>query len=221
MYLLYASLMLSCMPCVHFHSFVALVIVAGFLFCIQYLGDLGYWSVIRDWLFFRGSTHYSCAAASALDFAGACGALPATAMGLDEQQRASVVILAEEPKPTLAGVRLACWMAKPKLKTFYWRSLAFCRKQHSRFPTERLGQHQAVRLVAPAQLCSCRLFSGTALAALFLARSFSRGAVVCPDDSHGRGISKSRAAFELADVFREDLQLADFVRAHTAKTPSS
>ena len=38
--------------CVHFHSFLALLIVAGFLFCIQFLADPGYWSVIRDWLFF-------------------------------------------------------------------------------------------------------------------------------------------------------------------------
>ena len=103
-YLVYASLMLSCMPYVHFHSFVALLMVAGFLFCIQFLADPGYWSVIRDWLFFQ-SADYSGTAAGALDFACACRTLPAGAMGLDERQRSTVVVLAEKLEPALAGVR--------------------------------------------------------------------------------------------------------------------
>ena len=104
-YLIYASLMLSCMPYVHFHSFVALVIVAGFLFCIQYLADPGYWSVIRDWLFFAVPLIILALPQVLWISPVHAGHFLRAAMGLDERQRASVVILAEKLEPALAGVR--------------------------------------------------------------------------------------------------------------------
>src|SRR6185312_2162288 len=53
----------------------------------------------------RRTADYSGTAAGALDFACACRTLPAGAMGLDERQRSTVVVLAEELEPALAGVR--------------------------------------------------------------------------------------------------------------------
>ena len=118
-YLVYASLMLSCMPCVHFHSFLALLIVAAFLFCIQFLADPGYWSAIRDWLFF---------------------AVPLVILALPQVRWISPVdaghflrvqwgwMSGNEPlwlfwlknmSPHWLVFVLAFWMAKPKLKTFY------------------------------------------------------------------------------------------------------
>jgi hypothetical protein len=52
-YLVYAGLVLSLLPLVHFHSFVALVFVAGFLFLVQLLAERQRWKrTVRSWFMF-------------------------------------------------------------------------------------------------------------------------------------------------------------------------
>jgi hypothetical protein len=52
-HLFYAGLVLSLMPLVHFHSFVALVIVGGFLLFIQLFGDPQHWKrSFLSWFWF-------------------------------------------------------------------------------------------------------------------------------------------------------------------------
>jgi hypothetical protein len=49
-YLFYSGLLLSCMPLIHFHSFLALGIVAGFLFLIQLFNERPAWrSTLSAW----------------------------------------------------------------------------------------------------------------------------------------------------------------------------
>ena len=201
-YLMYASLMLSCMPYVHFHSFVALVIVAGFLFCIQFLADPGYWSVIRDWLFFAVPLIILALPQVLWISPVHAGHFLRAQWGWMSGNDPLWLFWLKNLSPHWLVFALAYWMAKPKLKTFY---LAFV----GLFVVSNILVFQPndwdnIKLFVWWLLLSCVLagfFSGTALAAPFLARSFSSDTAVCLDDSHGRGIRLSRTAFELADVF--------------------
>ena len=52
-YLLYSGISIGCLPMVHTHTFVALILVAGFLVLIQLFEDTkNFKSLVRDWTYF-------------------------------------------------------------------------------------------------------------------------------------------------------------------------
>jgi len=217
-YLVYASLMLSCMPYVHFHSFMALVIVAGFLFCIQFLADPGYWSVIRDWLCF-------VVPLSALALPQVLWISPAHAgtflrvqWGWMSGDQPLWLFWLKNLSPHWLVFALAYWMAKAKLKTFY---LAFV----GLFVVGNVLVFQPydwdnIKLFVWWFLPSCVL-AGFFLEQLWLRHSW-RGASVALlllGLMTATGAASVYRELHLSWLMfsREDLELADFVRGSTGK----
>jgi hypothetical protein len=218
MYLLYASLILSCMPCVHFHSFVALVIVAGFLFSIQYLTDPGYWSVIRDWLVFAVPLIILALPQVLWISPVHAGHFLRVQWGWMSRSEPLWLFWLKNLSPHWLVFALAYWMAKPKLKTFY---LAFV----GLFVVSNILVFQPndwdnIKLFVWWLLLSCVLvgsfleqlgrrysWRGALVAAVLFVLMTATGAASVNRELHLNWLMFSR----------EDLQLADFVRAHTGK----
>jgi hypothetical protein len=217
-YLVYASLMLSCMPCVHFHSFVALVVVSGFLFCIQFLADPGYWSVIRDWLFFTVPL-ITLALPQVLWISPAhAGQFLRAQWGWMSGNEQLWLFWLKNMSPHWLVFATAYWMAKPKLKTFY---LAFV----GLFVVSNILIFQPfdwdnIKLLVWWFLPSCVLASffleqlwlrhswrGASVALLLFVLMTATGAASVYRELHLSWLMFSR----------EDLELANFVRAHTGK----
>jgi len=217
-YLVYASLMLSCMPYVHFHSFVALVIVAGFLFCIQFLADTGYWRVMYDWLFFAVPLII-------LALPQVLWILPLHAAHFLRAQWGWMsgneplwLFWLKNLSPHWLVFALAYWMAKPKVKTFY---LAFV----------GLFVLSNILVFQPYDWDNIKLFVwwlllSSVLAGFFLEQLWQRhswrGAligVLLFAVLTGTGAASVYRELHLSWLMfsREDLELADFVRTHTGK----
>jgi hypothetical protein len=217
-YLVYASLVLSGMPYVHFHSFVALVIVAGFLFCIQFLADPGYWSVIRDWLSFAVSLIVLALPQVVWISPVHAGHFLHVQWGWMRGNEPLWLFWLKNLSPHLLVFALAYWMAKPKLKTFY---LAFV----GLFVVSNILVFQPndwdnIKLFVWWFLLSCVLvgsfldqlwqrhsWRGALIAVLLFALMTATGAASVYRELHLSWLMFSR----------EDLELADFVRAHTRK----
>jgi hypothetical protein len=217
-YLVYASLTLSCMPYVHFHSFLALVIVAVFLFCIQFLVDPGYWSVIRDWLFFAAPLIILALPQVLLISPAHAGHFLRAQWGWMSGNDSVWLFWLKNMSPHGLVFALAYWMAKPKLKTFY---LAFV----GLFVVSNILVFQPndwdnIKLFVWWFLLSCVLagffleqlwqrhsWRGASVALLLFALMTATGAASVYRELHLSWLMFSR----------EDLELADFVRGHTGK----
>ena len=217
-YLVYTSLTLSCMPYVHFHSFLALVIVAAFLFCIQFLVDPGYWSVIREWLFFAAPLIILALPQVLLISPAHAGHFLRAQWGWMSGNDSVWLFWLKNMSPHGLVFALAYWMAKPKLKTFY---LAFV----GLFVVGNILVFQPndwdnIKLFVWWLLLSCVLtgffleqlwqrhsWRGASVALLLFALMTATGAASVYRELHLSWLMFSR----------EDLELADFVRGHTAK----
>ena len=217
-YLVYTSLTLSCMPYVHFHSFLALVIVAAFLFCIQFLVDPGYWSVIREWLFFVAPLIILALPQVLLISPAHAGHFLRAQWGWMSGNDSVWLFWLKNMSPHGLVFALAYWMAKPKLKTFY---LAFV----GLFVVGNILVFQPndwdnIKLFVWWLLLSCVLtgffleqlwqrhsWRGASVALLLFALMTATGAASVYRELHLSWLMFSR----------EDLELADFVRGHTAK----
>ncbi len=217
-YLVYTSLTLSCMPYVHFHSFLALVIVAAFLFCIQFLVDPGYWSVIREWLFFTAPLIILALPQVLLISPAHAGHFLRARWGWMSGNDSVLLFWFKNMSPHWLVFALAYWMAKPKLKTFY---LAFV----GLFVVGNILVFQPndwdnIKLFVWWLLLSCVLtgffleqlwqrhsWRGASVALLLFALMTATGAASVYRELHLSWLMFSR----------EDLELADFVRGHTAK----
>ena len=217
-YLVYTSLTLSCMPYVHFHSFLALVIVAAFLFCIQFLVDPGYWSVIREWLFFTAPLIILALPQVLLISPAHAGHFLRAQWGWMSGNDSVWLFWLKNMSPHGLVFALAYWMAKPKLKTFY---LAFV----GLFVVGNILVFQPndwdnIKLFVWWLLLSCVLtgffleqlwqrhsWRGASVALLLFALMTATGAASVYRELHLSWLMFSR----------EDLELADFVRGHTAK----
>ena len=217
-YLVYAALMLSCMPFVHFHSFVALVIAAGFLFCIQFLADPGYWSVIRDWLFFVVPLIILALPQVLWISPAHAGHFLRAQWGWMSGNEPLWLFWLKNMSPHWLVFAFAYWMAKPKLKTFY---LAFV----GLFVVGNILVFQPndwdnIKLFVWWLLLSCVLagyfleqlwlrysWRGASIALLLFALMTATGATSVYREVHLSWLMFSR----------EDLELADFVRGHTSK----
>ncbi len=217
-YLIYASLMLSCMPYVHFHSFVALVMVAGFLFCIQFLADPGYWSVIRDWLYFAVPLIILALPQVLWISPVHAGHFLRAQWGWMSGNDPLWLFWLKNLSPHWLVFALAYWMVTPKLKTFY---LAFV----GLFVVSNILVFQPndwdnIKLFVWWFVPSCVLagffleqlwlrhsWRGAAVAILLFALMTATGAASVYRELHLSWLMFSR----------EDLELANFVRAHTRK----
>jgi len=217
-YLIYASLMLSCMPYVHFHSFLALVIVSGFLFCIQFLADPGYWSVIRNWLFFVVPLIVLALPQVLWISPAHAGTFLRVQWGWMSGNQPLWLFWLKNLSPHWLVFAFAYWMAKPKLKTFY---LAFI----GLFVVSNILVFQPydwdnIKLLIWWFLPSCVL-AGFFLEQLWLRHSW-RGAsvallLVVLMTATGAASIYRELHLSWLMFSREDLELADFVRGSTRK----
>ena len=119
-HLLYGGLVLSCMPLIHFHSFAALGIAAGFLFLIQLFTETHDWSrVLSAWTLFA-LPMLAVALPQVLwispEHAGHFFRLQ---LGWMKGSEPLLWFWFKNLSPHLCIFVLAYWVAKPKLKTFY------------------------------------------------------------------------------------------------------
>lgn len=119
-FLLLAGFVLSLMPLIHFHSFVALTLVAGFLSVIQFVAEPRKWkTTLESWLIFiLPLLAIALPQASWILPAGGGGFLR-TQYGWMKGEDWLFVFWLKNLSPHLFVFAFAYWFAKPKLKSFF------------------------------------------------------------------------------------------------------
>ena len=119
--LLYAGILLSCLPCIHFHTFVALAIVAGFLFGIEFLFvEERQWNdTLTAWSFFWFPMMIVALPQVLWILPGHTGHFLHPALGWMNGNDSVWWFWLKNMSPHIFIFTLAYWFAKPKVKTFY------------------------------------------------------------------------------------------------------
>jgi len=118
--LLYAGLLLSSTPLIHFHSFVALGIAAGFLFVTQLLRELRNWrAAIEAWLWFAVSIAVIALPQVVWISPVDAGHFMRLQFGWMKGSEPVLWFWFKNLTPHLFVFAVAYWWAPPKLKRFY------------------------------------------------------------------------------------------------------
>jgi hypothetical protein len=118
--LFYAGVLLSCLPLVHFHTFVALTIVAGFLFLIKLFVEGNDWSdTVRAWSLFSLPMIIIALPQVLWILPGRAGHFLRPQLGWMTGSDSLWWFWLKNMSPHIFVFALAYWFAKPKVKTFY------------------------------------------------------------------------------------------------------
>jgi hypothetical protein len=119
-HLFYAGLLLACMPLIHFHSFVALGMVAGFLFLIQLITERHDWrATISAWTLFALPMLVLALPQIVWISPEHAGHFVRLQLGWMKGNESLLGFWFKNLSPHLCIFAIAYWAAKPKLKTFY------------------------------------------------------------------------------------------------------
>lgn len=216
--LFYAGVLLSCLPLIHFHTFVALTIVAGFLVFIELLVEGNEWSgTARAWIWFSLPMIVIALPQVLWILPGQPGHFLRPALGWMNGNDSFWWFWLKNMSPHIFIFALACWFAKPKVRTFY---LAFV----GLFVLSNLViiqpyDYDNLKLMFWWFLVSCILTSlmfdvfirrsrlpGLLLSLILAATMIATGSVVVWRELH-----LSSRMFS-----SEDIELAQFVKDHTS-----
>jgi hypothetical protein len=119
-HLFYAGVLLSCLPLIHFHTFVSLVIVAGFLFLIQLFTESNDWSkTLKAWSLFALAMIIIALPQSFWILPGHAGHFLRPQFGWMKGSEPLLWFWLKNLSPHIFIFAAAYWVAKPKVKTFY------------------------------------------------------------------------------------------------------
>jgi len=123
-WLLWAGLILSAMPLIHFHSFVSLCLVAGFLFLIQFSTDISRWKFwLSNWAFFVLPIAVIALPITLWILPSDTGHFIRVQIGWMSEQGSTLWFWIKNLTPHLFVFALAYYFARRKLRLFF---LGFC-----------------------------------------------------------------------------------------------
>jgi hypothetical protein len=118
--LFYAGVLLSCLPLIHFHTFVAITIIAGFLFLIKLFGESDGWSdTVRAWSLFSLPMIIIALPQVLWILPGRPGHFLRPQVGWMTGSDSLWWFWLKNMSSHIFVFALAYWFAKPKVKTFY------------------------------------------------------------------------------------------------------
>jgi hypothetical protein len=118
--LFYAGVLLSCLPLIHFHTFVAIAIIAGLLILIQLLVEGNDWSdTLRAWSLFSFPMIIIALPQVLWILPGGAGHFLRPALGWMKGSDSVWWFWLKNMSPHIFVFALGFWFAKPKVKTFY------------------------------------------------------------------------------------------------------
>ena len=118
--LFYAGVLLSCLPLIHFHTFVAIAIIAGLLILIQLLVEGNDWSdTLRAWSLFSFPMIIIALPQVLWILPGEAGHFLRPALGWMKGSDSVWWFWLKNMSPHIFVFALGFWFAKPKVKTFY------------------------------------------------------------------------------------------------------
>jgi hypothetical protein len=118
--LIYSGILLSCLPLIHFHTFVALSLVAGLLILIQFLVEGKDWSdTLRAWSWLLLPMMIIALPQVLWLLPGQAGHFLRPTLGWMKGNDSVWWFWLKNMSPHIFIFAIAFWFAKPKLKTFY------------------------------------------------------------------------------------------------------
>jgi hypothetical protein len=216
--LVYAGLVLSLLPLVHFHSFVALVFVAGFLFLVQLLAERQRWKrTVRSWFMFAVPLAVVALPQALWIAPTPAGHFLRIQWGWMKGNEPLWLFWLKNLSPHLPVFAVAFYFARPKLKTFYLGFVGL-------FLLANIVVFQPhdwdnMKLMLWWFLVSC-ILAGSLLAELWQeSRLGPVLAVILAGTLVITGITSVYRELHVSSLMfpSEDLALADFVKDHTSK----
>jgi hypothetical protein len=218
-YLLYAGMCLASLPLIHFHTFVALGIVAALLVLIELLVEGRNWlDTIKAWIWFAAPMIVIAVPQMLWILPGKAGHFLRPIQGWMNGSESVWWFWLKNMIPHIFVFAAAFWFAKPKLKTFY---LAF----FGLFVVTNLVQFQPfiydnIKLMFWWFLMSCVLTGvmldgfnrrlrlvGIAISTVLVGAMVATGSLMVWREAH-----LSARMFS-----SEDIELAQFVKDHTSR----